>query len=178
MLASPPALSRAFVTLPPTCGGLRGDPLADPPLLLRRPLPMNVFTYGSLMFDPVWHSVVSGRGHRSTAASLAGYRRFAVLGETYPGVIAWPGGRVDGRLYLDVDPADVARLDAFEGADYDRVTVTVQAPGEVPPAVAAGLYLYLPTDRLAPDDWDVEAFAREGIHRFMTTYCPTPRGSG
>lgn len=140
---------------------------------------MHVFTYGSLMFDPVWARVVAARGHRSLPASLAGYRRQAVIGETYPGVIAAPGGRVDGRLYLDVDAADLVRLDDFEGGDYERITVEVSAADGSRPQ--AGLYLYRLPQRLADADWDPDWFAREGIHRFLATYCSDrlnpPRGS-
>ncbi|HEX8884050.1 MAG TPA: gamma-glutamylcyclotransferase family protein, partial [Noviherbaspirillum sp.] len=75
----------------------------------------NVFTYGSLMFAEVWQPLVSGR-YPSGPAVLAGYRRFAVPGVTYPGIVAAPGQEVAGLLYRDVAPDDLARLDLFEGA--------------------------------------------------------------
>ncbi len=138
---------------------------------------MNVFTYGSLMFDPVWATVVAGRGYRSAPATLTGYRRFAVSGQSYPGVIAAPGGEVEGRLYYDVDKADLARLDAFEGGDYARIAVDTRVIDDGRElSVPAGLYLYLPAERLESRDWDPEWFAREGIHRFIRDYCPTPEG--
>lgn len=127
----------------------------------------HVFTYGSLMFDAVWSRVVAGR-YAALAARVDGLRRHAVRGETYPGAVRAPGASIEGRLYLDVDAADVLRLDAFEGPDYQRVVVpAVTADGAT---VDAGVYLYLPTDRLLDADWDVEGFARDGIVRFMRAF--------
>ena len=128
---------------------------------------MNVFTYGSLMFDEVWRRVVAGDYER-TQATLADHRRFAVRGETYPGVIAMPGGRVDGIVYRDVSVADLARLDAFEGAPYQRRSVTLELAGA---ALLAEVYAMRDPGRLAATDWDVAAFAREGMHVFIATYC-------
>ena len=57
----------------------------------------HVFTYGSLMYAPVWERVVVGR-YQAAQASAAGFRRHAVRGETYPGVVSAAGGLVLGRL--------------------------------------------------------------------------------
>ena len=43
----------------------------------------HVFTYGSLMFEPVWGGVVAGR-YRSMPAVLPGYRRQRVRGPWDP----------------------------------------------------------------------------------------------
>ena len=129
----------------------------------------NVFTYGSLMFAQVWQRVVAAR-YRSSPAALAGYRRFALVDDTYPGMIeAATGahaGNVTGVLYFDVNDADLRALDDFEGSDYERRTVQVMAP-------AAGLltaqtYVFLLPGRLAAHDWDPAAFRLE---RFLGTYC-------
>ncbi len=132
----------------------------------------HVFTYGSLMFAPVWQRVVAGR-HRSSTAHLAGYRRFALSDETYPGMIEADadGGRVTGVLYFDVDAADLRALDAFEGSEYRRCTVQVTTPAHGP--VTAQTYVYLLPARLAAHDWDPAAFP---IARFMGTYCPDRAG--
>jgi gamma-glutamylcyclotransferase (GGCT)/AIG2-like uncharacterized protein YtfP len=126
---------------------------------------MHVFTYGSLMFPQVWTRVVTGR-YESVAATLVGHARFAVHEQDYPGMTRSASASVDGVLYLDVDDADVARLDDFEGADYRRDTVIVRcADGRVR---EAGAYLYLPSERLLPTSWEPEAFA---LDRFLATYC-------
>jgi gamma-glutamylcyclotransferase (GGCT)/AIG2-like uncharacterized protein YtfP len=125
----------------------------------------HVFTYGSLMFAPVWTRVVAG-DYRSIAGTLHGFARFAVADQDYPGMIAQPSGRVDGVLYLDVDAADVARLDHFEGDDYRRDTVRIDCDDGV--ARDAQTYVYLPHDRLLGEPWRPDAFALE---RFLATYC-------
>ena len=125
----------------------------------------DVFTYGSLMFAEVWTRVVTGR-YRALAARLADHARFAVAGETYPGMIASAGATVDGVLYLDVDDADVARLDRFEGDDYRRETVTLAcADGSTR---TGDTYVYLPRDRLTKSPWDPDAFPMDV---FIATYC-------
>lgn len=128
---------------------------------------VNVFTYGSLMYDAVWGRLADAR-HRSVAAVIEGHRRFAVAGETYPALIEAPGHRVAGRLWLAVGPADVDRLDRFEGADYRRCRVMVTVDPAVDPSgrIEAQCYLWLDASRLLPDDWDVAAFERDHLAGF------------
>lgn len=125
----------------------------------------HIFTYGSLMFAPVWQRVVQGQC-RSCAARLDGHARFAITGETYPGMVAQAGASVAGVLYFDVSGEDVDALDAFEGCEYRRtqVLVTLQT-GET---VAAGTYIYLLPEKLSSSPWMPEAFQLE---RFIGSYC-------
>lgn len=132
---------------------------------------MNVFTYGSLMFDQVWSRVVRS-SYRRADAVLPGHERRAVRGETYPGVIAAPGASVAGVVYFDVDDADLARLDGFEGPPYERRSVLLDLTGE---ALPAEVYLIRDPARLEPAPWDVAGFERAGILEFISGYC-APRG--
>ncbi len=125
----------------------------------------HVFTYGSLMFPDVWSLVVAGR-YAGVRATLAGHARFAIRDELYPGMVVRPDATVDGILYLDVDEADLARLDRFEGDDYRRATVAVSCADGV--AREGGTYLYLPADRLLPSPWRPDAFE---LQRFIDGYC-------
>lgn len=130
----------------------------------------HIFTYGSLMFPQVWRRVVSGN-YRSSSARLDGYARFEIDNETYPGVIPQPGASVEGVLYFDVSPEDIAALDAFEGADYRRDTVQVTlGSSEI---VVAGTYIYLRPEKLSESPWIPEAFQLE---RFLDTWCPDKLG--
>lgn len=129
----------------------------------------HVFTYGSLMFDEVWHRVVAGR-HRAMRGTVAGYERFEVRDETYPGMVAKEGASVDGVLHLDVDAEDLARLDAFEGDDYDRIAVPVLC--EDGATRDAQTYLYRSHARLLASTWKPGSFAME---RFLATYCRVPK---
>src|SRR5690606_14239587 len=118
------------------------------------------FTYGSLMFSPVWSRLVRG-AHDSVAARLDGYQRYVVLGQDYPGLIARAGVSVIGRTYLDVDADDLRRLDVFDRSRYRRQ--------DVRPTLASGAareaqrYLWVGERGLSAMPWqphrfDLEAF--------------------
>jgi gamma-glutamylcyclotransferase (GGCT)/AIG2-like uncharacterized protein YtfP len=127
------------------------------------------FTYGSLMWADIM-ARVCGREFASEPASLAGHRRHPVRGQDYPGLRAALAGLVPGRLYRDVDEAAWARLDVFEGDEYERVDVMVALPdGSALPAQAYRFRMEF-AGRLLPGDWDAEAFDREGRTRFIARY--------
>ena len=123
------------------------------------------------MFPQVWERVVDG-SYPSQGASLQGFVRKQVRGETYP--VITPGALeacVEGVLYLEISPADLARLDRFEGDFYARSSVSVTTDAGV--SVTAFAYILKEEYRhiLSPDEWDAEAFARQGIRRFLADYC-------
>jgi len=124
----------------------------------------NVFTYGSLMFPQVWQCVVAG-AYRSLSAAANGHARFAIAGETYPGMVAQTGAMVEGVLYFDVNPDDLAALDRFEGEDYRRAIIeVVLADGR---QVSCATYIYT-GERLSAAAWNPAAFE---LQAFMATYC-------
>jgi gamma-glutamylcyclotransferase (GGCT)/AIG2-like uncharacterized protein YtfP len=127
------------------------------------PHDMNIFTYGSLMFPQVWERVVRS-DYRATSARLDGYARFAIAGETYPGMVAQRIASVQGVLYFEIAPQDLAALDAFEGAEYRREPVQVML--ESGEAVSATTYVYLLPQKLSASAWLPEAFQME---RFIGT---------
>lgn len=126
---------------------------------------MHIFTYGSLMFSPVWQRVVRG-DYASVAACLDDYARYAVRNAGYPGIVAAPGCAVRGMLYREVGPEDLAALDRFEGAEYARVTVTVTC--EDGTLAEAETYVYLLPQNLADVPWDP---ARFDLAAFVGEYC-------
>ena len=128
---------------------------------------MNVFTYGSLMYPAVWERVVRGR-YAGAPAVLEGYRRLALHGVDYPGAVPQPGARIEGRVYLEVGPDDLARLDAFEADDYRREEVWVHPEGGAP--VRAQVYVFVTAAKLAGVDWDAARFEREHLARFVAAH--------
>jgi gamma-glutamylcyclotransferase (GGCT)/AIG2-like uncharacterized protein YtfP len=128
-------------------------------------MPHHIFTYGSLMFAPVWQRVVRGRC-RFAAATLHGYARYAVVGESYPGLVAQAEASVDGILYFDVRADDVAALDLFEGPDYRRESVSVCLPTDK--KINAHTYIYSNTEALVHAPWRPEQFDLQG---FLYKYC-------
>jgi gamma-glutamylcyclotransferase (GGCT)/AIG2-like uncharacterized protein YtfP len=117
------------------------------------------------MFPAVWERVVHGR-YRSARGTLAGFARYAIEDEVYPGMVAEAGAQVEGVLYFDVDAEDLAALDAFEGADYRREQVAVLAKsGE---RVDAYAYIYLLPARFSGTSWNPGEFQ---MARFIASYC-------
>ena len=130
---------------------------------------IHIFTYGSLMFNPVWSTVVTGT-YEHCPARLPGFVRRSIRGEDYPAIIADRlAATVDGVLYLGVDRDDLARLDAFEGTIYFRQQVQVRTADNLFAAetyVLGNAYRHL----LGDEPWRPEAFEKTGIHRFLDSY--------
>src|SRR5690606_12204581 len=127
---------------------------------------MDIFTYGSLMFPAVWQRVVRSE-YRSAPALLPGFARYAVSGETYPGLVRQAGAAVNGVVYFDVDDADLLTLDVFEGSEYRREAVTVSL--EADRNLVVETYVFTATGRLTNREWDPQAFR---IAHFIDAYCP------
>lgn len=129
-----------------------------------------VFTYGSLMFAPVWQRVVRG-DYRAAPAVVDNHARYAVAGETYPGMVACLGETVRGLVYLDVSAEDLAALDRFEGEDYCRILVDAKLDSGQP--MQAYAYVYVNSEQLTEQPWQPERFELE---RFVSTYLRHPNG--
>ncbi|MCG6929297.1 MAG: gamma-glutamylcyclotransferase [Desulfofustis sp.] len=129
----------------------------------------HVFTYGSLMFERIWTSVVRGQ-YESLHGTLYGFKRRSIRNEHYPALVPGPlTAAVKGILYLHIDDGDLRRLDSFEGSYYARKTVQVHTDNNIFQAEAYVLepeYRHLVTDQ----DWDPDRFGDEGIDSFISTY--------
>jgi gamma-glutamylcyclotransferase (GGCT)/AIG2-like uncharacterized protein YtfP len=130
---------------------------------------MHIFTYGSLMYPPVWSRVVAGT-YQHRGGTIRGYTRRRLSGEVYPALIPeTEESAVEGVLYLDVSAPDVAALDHFEGEEYRRTPVAIGVDGgEI---IDAWTYLYLYPERTEAVAWEPEQFATDGLSRFLATYC-------
>ena len=129
-----------------------------------------VFTYGSLMFAPVWKHVVRGK-YANANAQAPGVRRGSVPNEQYPGCVRDAHASTVGRAYLNVDASDLKRLDTFEGAHYWREAILVKT--ENGQSMSAWIYLYRFPNTLTPADWSPERFERDGMAKFLAHYTPT-----
>ena len=136
---------------------------------------MHVFVYGSLMYDPVWGSVVQG-AYQNLSAVAANHRRHAVIGETYPAMVPAAGHSVHGLLWLDVASEDIHRLDVFEGAEYTRSVIEVLgADGQT---WQAHTYLWNRPDQLPDADWSVAEFERTGLTKFLDRHVRNWQATG
>ena len=125
---------------------------------------INVFTYGSLMYPPIWKRVVLG-DYEHSDGYVSGYRRLRILSKVYPALIRGDQ-RVQGVIWFQVSTADVDRLDRFEGAYYRRSKCfTKLIDGST---VRCQVYLWNQCyqDLLLNLEWDPSAFEKEGIKRF------------
>lgn len=131
---------------------------------------MNLFTYGTLMFPPVWQRVV-GLAVEATPATAHGFAAYTVGGEVYPGLVPEAGASTPGVVYVGLDAALLARLDAFEGPQYTRGPL--EALGADGRQRRCHAYLLRPEFRgvLSPHRWTAEWFERGGrLEAFMARY--------
>jgi len=131
---------------------------------------INIFTYGSLMFDRVWSLVVDGT-YRKTEAVLTGFDRKGIKGEVYPAI--YPSSthsRVRGIVYKDITEADLGKLDIFEGEYYFRKSekVITKDNGIIPAEIYVLKEEYYTL--ISNLDWNAANFKKIDIHHFLADY--------
>jgi gamma-glutamylcyclotransferase (GGCT)/AIG2-like uncharacterized protein YtfP len=121
------------------------------------PEPTWVFSYGSLMSEPVLEAVL-GRVPAWTPGRVAGYARGPLCGRCYPGAVPRAGAELPGRALQGVRPAELARLDRFEGDEYEPAVEAVRLDtGEV---VRARLWRLHDQSGLLDGDWSFDEFVK------------------
>ncbi len=106
-----------------------------------------LFAYGTLL-DPEVFRMVTGveEDLPSEPCVLRHYRRVQVVGENYPGAVPDPEASIAGRLFTLPDAGLLARLDEYEGQEYERIRVEVELETNHA-VVAAWFYLTRPEFR-------------------------------
>ena len=107
-----------------------------------------LFIYGTLR-DPDILAAVLGRTVAAAAltpATAEGHKCVYYPGQVYPALLAQPGASAPGALLHGLSDADLAVLDAYEGAEYRRASILVQTEAGAVTALA-----YIPTQDIAPD---------------------------
>ena len=129
-------------------------------------MPNQLFCYGTLCIADIMRRV-SGSLPVSVPATLANYACYALVGLAYPGIIPRQGARVSGVLYQGLHRTQLARLDAYEGAQYRRVLVWVI--GGNGQHVQTWTYVLQPRyyHRLSGATWSLEQFRREQLSVYM-----------
>jgi gamma-glutamylcyclotransferase (GGCT)/AIG2-like uncharacterized protein YtfP len=125
-----------------------------------------LFTYGSLMFEPVWLAVAR-QACKCVPARLVDYAAYRIAHEPYPGLVPAPGHVTRGQLYQSVSDAALVYLDAFEGAFYERIEIFVRLDDHS--KVVAATYRVAPAFRpqVLAELWDPETFQREHLAAFL-----------
>jgi gamma-glutamylcyclotransferase (GGCT)/AIG2-like uncharacterized protein YtfP len=129
---------------------------------------MNIFLYGSLMYEAVWSRVVKGR-YAVHYARLTGWRRLSIKGEDYPAAL--PGnGIIEGIVRVGISEADLVRLDRFEGDEYTRVLCTPETQAIA--KLEAFIYQFndVSDHRLLTSEWNQTEFEKNGLNRFLARY--------
>jgi len=105
---------------------------------------------------------------------LEGFVREGVRGQRYPGIRRETGASTQGRLYLNVDAQELARLDAFEGDAYQResVQVSVATRDGRRLTLPAEVYRFIDPTALDGAPWDPERFARDSAAGFYRDHAP------
>ncbi len=128
---------------------------------------MEVFTYGTLMFEAVWLRVTGVR-RRGTPARITGFCRRRVRGEVYPALVrAEAGEELQGILYSGVSPEELDRLDRFEGDCYRRILVTCRLDAGNTVEAHAFLFTEGHEELLAEEEWDAPLFYARHLGQFL-----------
>ena len=125
-----------------------------------------LFAYGTLLFSEVIETLVHP-GPRSSHACLSGYAAYLLKGEVYPGLIPEPGRSTPGKVYFDLRPEDVDRIDAFEDDLYQRVRLPVTLEqGDI---LHAWTYLVKPDQAscLSKDPWQAAHFHQHHLAGYV-----------
>lgn len=126
----------------------------------------NLFAYGTLEIPAVLEAV-TGRRFASREASVRGFVRRRLRGRLYPAAVEAPGERLAGRFYEGLDAATLARLDRFEGEEYERRSVAAElAPSG---SAQAELYVLAPGQRAAllAEPWERELFVARHLAAYL-----------
>ncbi len=128
---------------------------------------MDFFFYGTLR-DPEVRGRVLARKLPETCledAELDGFRPVFVKGKSYPMVVPGDGFTTPGLLVRGLGPRDAARLNAFEGVEYQTRTLTVT--GERSGPVTARVFVPRAGVAGTGAEWTFEAWRARFRKKFL-----------
>ena len=138
---------------------------------------MRLFFFRSLM-DSDLLSVVLDRPLEAATlqpARLLGFERRRAKGESFPVIVPYPGGEIDGCLAHGLGWGDLDRVQYFEGEDYVLRPFPVAADG-----VRLDAHMFIATGKLRPDatPWDFERWRIEEKPFALAVAAELMRGYG
>lgn len=133
----------------------------------------HLYTYGTLQLPAIMSQIV-GRALLGRPARLSGYARYRIRDRVYPAIIEAPGAELAGVVYELLQPRELARLDDYEGAMYERRVVAVELGGA---CIEANAYVLRPehVHRLSAEPWDLGHFEREHLASYLARISVTLR---
>ena len=128
-----------------------------------------LFCYGTLQVPAVMEAVI-GRRLWGVRAALPGYGAYQVRRAEYPGLRESRDRTTRGMLYHDLTSAELALLDLFEGAIYQRRHQIVRTRSGR--RVQAWTYMMAAGQgrQLTAVPWRLERFMRSQYQRFMKRF--------
>jgi gamma-glutamylcyclotransferase (GGCT)/AIG2-like uncharacterized protein YtfP len=122
---------------------------------------MRFFFYGTLMDADIRRAVLGERAPETVEpATLPGYRRCAAANGAYPVIVKANGYEVRGVVARGLDKTAQARLNRYEGDEYELIDVAVRTPTKSELWVAA----YVPGKKnapaLSPGEWTLDVWER------------------
>ncbi len=116
-------------------------------------------------------AAVTGLRMRAVPARLTNHQVLALRGQVYPGLLRAAGQHARGRVYRCVPLWALRRLDAFEGAWYERVRVRVHATASEQEIHAHAYRLHPAAAARASDTaWVLEQFMHTQCRRFARVW--------
>ncbi len=127
-----------------------------------------LFIYGSLMHPEVLSRVL-GRTPETRGATLTGFRRGVIRGESFPGVVPAESGSVEGLLVFDLTPSEIAEVDRFEDDFYRRIPLEVLSESGM---TRADVYVVEPRfeSLVMAEEWDYALFVERDLNAFIQTF--------
>ena len=122
------------------------------------------------MAPALWR-LVCGIDVPTYRATLSGYARLAVRGETFPGIVPRTGEKIAGLLKSDLNELMWARLDAFETDFYQRCSVAVMTEDGI--EHRADTYVVVEDKRhlLVQQPWSYEHFVKQNLSKYLEPTC-------
>lgn len=131
--------------------GSRARPLRTPGALL--------FAYGTLQFPDVLAALID-RVPQTQPAAAAGWRAAALVGRSYPGLVA-ARSMASGLILAGLDAAELQLIDDYESGPYALLQLALAEGG------TAWAYVWTDEAAVLPEDWSRQHFADAKLAAFI-----------
>lgn len=124
-----------------------------------------IFTYGTLMYQPLWLKIAEHQ-RLPIPAVTKGFARCSIENSLSCSLVAAAGGHVAGMLYGGLSESEIVRLDEYTASLFERVQLQVVTPNET---IVAYSYVIKPEfeSRILPKTWNQRRFEHFGLLRLL-----------
>ncbi|VVB04396.1 unnamed protein product [Arabis nemorensis] len=129
----------------------------------------NIFVYGTIL-EPAVAAVILHRAADTVPAVLHGYHRYKLKGRSYPCIVPFEAGRVNGKVITGVTDAELHNFDVIEGSEYERVTVEVVRTDNSEKMKAETYVWVNKEDPSMYGEWDFEEWRVINAEKFVETF--------